>query len=191
MTSQPEVTTFWGRLGSFWWQKHFLEKKERAQMLFQFLRSSLWSMLHQWRILQNVLSLFHFYELLVLTVNSNHYELGLITSISARLGTKDLGKNTDNPDFHHGWSVGRPGFFAALFNFAPLYSATLTTITLIMLWFVTFKYRQLWQLFIDIDNCFHMFNQIALLVLSSVTQLTQDIINFTITPKQHRNTMLK
>ena len=65
MTSQPEVTTFWGRLGSFWWQKHFLEKKERAQMLFQFLMSSLGSMLHPWRILQNVFSLFHFYELLV------------------------------------------------------------------------------------------------------------------------------
>ena len=48
------------------------------------------------------------------TVNLNHYELGLITSISARLGTKDLRKNTGNPDFHHGWSVGRPGFFAAL-----------------------------------------------------------------------------
>ena len=83
-------------------------------MLFQFLRSSLGSMLHLWRILQNVFSLFHFYELLVLTVNLNHYELGLITSFSARLGTKDLRKNTDNPDFHHGWSVGRPGFFAAL-----------------------------------------------------------------------------
>ena len=83
-------------------------------MPFQFLRSSLGSMLHLWRILHNVFSLFHFYELLVLTVNLNHYELGLITSFSARLGTKDLRKNTDNPDFHHGWSVGRPGFFAAL-----------------------------------------------------------------------------
>ena len=50
---------------------------------------------------------------------------------------------------------------STLFNFTPLYSATLKTIILIMLWFVTSKYRQLWQLFFDIDNCFHMFNQIG------------------------------
>ena len=41
---------------------------------------------------------------------------------------------------------------STLSNFTPFYSATLKTITLIMLWFVTSKYRQLWQLFCDIDN---------------------------------------
>ena len=70
-------------------------------MLFQFLRSSLGSKLHLWRILQNVFSLFHFYELLVNSKSLNHYEFGLITSISTHLGTKDLTKNTDNPNFHH------------------------------------------------------------------------------------------
>ena len=59
--------------------------------------------------------LIHFYELVV---NFNHYELGLITSICACLCMTDFGtynkshgparKNMDHPDFHHGWSVGRP-----------------------------------------------------------------------------------
>ena len=44
---------FWGRLGLFWWQKHFLER-ERVQILFQFQRSSFGSLLHLWSILKNV-----------------------------------------------------------------------------------------------------------------------------------------
>ena len=79
-------------------------------MLFQFLRSSLGSMLHQWKILQNVFSLFHFYELLVLTVNRNHYELGLITSISARLGTKDLKNIRTTQTFTMGGPLGDQAF---------------------------------------------------------------------------------
>ena len=51
-------------------------------------------------------------------VNFNHYELGLITQSVHVLGMMDFGtdnksrgparKNTDHPDFHHGWSIGRP-----------------------------------------------------------------------------------
>ena len=64
---------------------------------------------------EDIIGVFHFYALVV---NFNHYELGLITSICACLGMTDFGtynkshgpprKNTEHPDFHHGWSVGRP-----------------------------------------------------------------------------------
>ena len=39
---------------------------------------------------------------------------------------------------------------STLFNVTPLYSATLKTIALIMLWFVTSKYQQLWQHHVEI-----------------------------------------
>ena len=56
MTLQPEVMTIWGQMGS----KNTFWKKEGAQILFQFLRASLGSLLHLWSILQYVFSLFHF-----------------------------------------------------------------------------------------------------------------------------------
>ena len=91
-------------------------KKREAHVLFRFPRTSLESFLHLWSVLQDVyFPLFHFYELVV---KFNPYELGLITSICACLGMADFGtynkshgpprKNTEHPDFHLGWSVGRP-----------------------------------------------------------------------------------
>ena len=76
--------------------KILFRKNERAQMLFQFLRSSLGSKLHLWRILQDVFPYFTFMSYW-LTVNLNHYGFGLITSISAHLGTKDLRKKYGQP----------------------------------------------------------------------------------------------
>ena len=102
-----------GLIGFLFVTKYFLEKKRELKCFF-----SSWG--HHWGlscIYGEVYKLYFPYFTFMnywLTVNLNHYEFGLITSISTHLGTKDLRKNTDNPDFHHGWSVERPGFFAAL-----------------------------------------------------------------------------
>ena len=67
-------------------------------MLFQFQRSSFGSLLHLWSILQNVFN-YPYVTLmnLWLTVNLNYYELGLITSISTRLGIKDFRRKYGQP----------------------------------------------------------------------------------------------
>ena len=65
--SEPEVTTFRGRLGSFG-DKNIFWKKVGTQMFFQFPRASLGSSLYLW-YLQYAFSLFHFHELVVNNVN--------------------------------------------------------------------------------------------------------------------------
>ena len=63
MTSQPDVTTFWGRLDSFGDINHFLEKKEGSSNAFPVPRGIVWVFLAFMVCLQYVLSLFHFDEL--------------------------------------------------------------------------------------------------------------------------------
>ena len=86
MTSQPVMTTFSGRLGPFG-DKNTFKKKERAQMLFRFLRVPLGSLLHYGVFYQMYFPYFPSMNKW-LTVNLNYYEL--ITSIHARLGIKDF-----------------------------------------------------------------------------------------------------
>ena len=61
MTSQPEVTTFWGRLGSFG-DKISSLKKMGCSNAFPVPDGTLGSLLHLYHVLDYVLSIFHFYE---------------------------------------------------------------------------------------------------------------------------------
>ena len=83
MTSQPEVTTFWGRLGSFGDEISSYKKLGNSNA-FPVPDGTLESLLYLCHVLDYVFSIFHVYE--VVNCKFNHYELCLVTSICARLG---------------------------------------------------------------------------------------------------------
>ena len=83
MTSQPEVTTFWGRLGSFG-DKISSWKKMGSSNAFPVPDGTIGSLLHLSHVLDYVFSIFHFYEVVNCKLQSLWIRSGYINLCTFR-----------------------------------------------------------------------------------------------------------